>query len=91
MKYLEKEGEIYLQNDNLEVQAYIRYQLRDNTYYAVSTFVDPQLRGGRIAYNLVKLLSEKARSENKLIVPVCPYVVELFKRDKSFSDVWKRQ
>ena len=44
------------------------------------TFVDPSLRGQGVAEQLVDRVVEEMQKEQKKIKPVCPYVVELFKR-----------
>ncbi|GAA0488648.1 GNAT family N-acetyltransferase [Alkalibacterium sp. s-m-22] len=44
------------------------------------TFVDPSLRGQGVAEQLVDRVVEEMQKEQKKIYPICPYVVELFKR-----------
>ena len=53
------------------------------------TYVDPSLRGQGIARQLVDRVASFARQENKKIIPVCPYVVDLFKRSNDYDDVKK--
>ena len=52
------------------------------------TFVDPSLRGGSIAEQLVDRVVEEMRTENKKIVPVCSYAVALFKsKPDKYKDI----
>ena len=52
------------------------------------TFVDPSLRGGSIAEQLVDRVVEEMRTENKKIVPVCSYAAALFKnKPDKYKDV----
>lgn len=90
MNFLETEGKIFLENEHKNEISWIKYELKNDTFYATSTVVDPILRGQGIAYKLVEALANKARNEGKLIFPICPYVVELFKKVDTFSDVWKK-
>ena len=44
------------------------------------TFVDPSLRGQGIAEELVNRVVKEMQTENKKIIPLCPYAKTLFER-----------
>ena len=81
------ENSFYLEDDKLIGE--ITYYEDENHYLIVDhTFVDPEHRGKQYAQLLVDRMVEHARSENKLIIPVCPYVLKLFKSNPKYHDVW---
>jgi len=51
------------------------------------TFVPPEMRGRRVAQQLVEALVEDARAERFKIVPQCSYVAALFRRHPEWSDL----
>lgn len=69
--YKEKDGKLI---------AEVTYIPKGDTVEIDHTFVDPSLRGQGVAEQLVDRVVEEMQKEQKKIVPVCPYVVELFKR-----------
>ncbi|RYM01748.1 N-acetyltransferase [Sporolactobacillus sp. THM7-7] len=59
----------------------------DNVIAIDHTFVAPAYRGRHIARQLIDAVVEKARRENKKIVPVCSYAQVLFARVRDYRDV----
>jgi predicted GNAT family acetyltransferase len=51
------------------------------------TFVDPTYRGQGLAEKLVASGVEKARKENKKIVPLCPFAKKEFDTKPEYGDV----
>jgi uncharacterized protein len=51
------------------------------------TFVPPEMRGRRVAQQLVEALVADAREQGFRIVPRCSYVDALFKRHPDWTDV----
>lgn len=51
------------------------------------TFVSDELRGQKIGQQLIKKVVDFARSENKKIVPVCPFAKKEFSKNKEYEDV----
>lgn len=75
-----------------ECLAEIRFTHRDeNTIVAESTKVSDTLRGQGVGGKLVKRIVDYARSENKKIIPVCPFVVATFEKTPEYADVWHKE
>lgn len=70
----------FFKEENGKLLAEITWVPQGDTVAVDHTFVDPSLRGQGIAEELVDRLVEDMRKEQKNIKPVCPYVVELFRR-----------
>jgi predicted GNAT family acetyltransferase len=51
------------------------------------TWVDPGLRGGSAARQLVEAVVQWARAEHVRLVPACSYVRVVFARTPAYSDV----
>lgn len=51
------------------------------------TYVSNSLRGQGIAMKLVETVIEYARAENKKIVPVCSYVVNVMSNKDEYKDI----
>ena len=83
-------GEFYEERDGKRI-AEIRYSMRGEDVEVTHTFVDPGHRGGTLAADLVAAVVGWARAGNRMIVPVCPYVLKTFsKSPERYVDVWKR-
>ncbi len=84
-------NKFYVGNSENDFEAEITYQDLDGKTLVVDhTFVDPSLRGQGIARKLVDVVIEKARSEEKVIDPVCPYVKDVMTKDESTHDILKK-
>lgn len=82
MSYMEFEqgnNRFYKEKDG-KLIAEVTYVPQGDSVAIDHTFVDPSLRGQGIAEQLVDRVVEEMQKEQKKIVAVCPYVVELFKR-----------
>ncbi|MER2117389.1 MAG: GNAT family N-acetyltransferase, partial [Enterococcus casseliflavus] len=53
-------------------------------------FVDPAYRGQGLAEKLVAKGVEKARKEQKKIIPLCPFAKKEFERKPEYADVWNQ-
>ena len=51
------------------------------------TFVSDELRGQKIAQQLMKKMVDFARQENKKIVPQCSFAQKEFTKNKEYEDV----
>jgi predicted GNAT family acetyltransferase len=67
------------------------YESEDHKLVVDHTFVEPEYRGQNYAMELVEKMVEYARSANKKIIPVCPYVAKIFARNQKFDDVWDKE
>lgn len=79
MEFEYGENRFYKEKDG-KLIAEVTYVPKGDTVAIDHTFVDPSLRGQGIAEQLVDRVVEEMQKEQKKIKPVCPYVVELFKR-----------
>ncbi len=82
-------GEFYVERDGQRV-AELTYSVNGDSVVVGHTWVDPRLRGGRLAPGLVDEVAKWARSESRRIVPACSYVRAVFARSPKYDDVWKR-
>ena len=81
MDFEKVKGRIFKENENGDTLAEITYKyVGEDIALATHTFVDPSLRGGGVAEELVDALVTEMEVQGKKIKPVCPYVVMLFKR-----------
>ncbi len=51
------------------------------------TAVDPEYRNSKIGLNLVRAVSDLARSQNRKIIAMCPFARAMFSRFPEFDDV----
>jgi len=82
-------GEFFIERDGRRV-AELTYAFSGKAVVVGHTWVDPVLRGGKLAPNLVEAAAQWARRENLKIVPVCSYVRAVFARSAQYADVWER-
>jgi predicted GNAT family acetyltransferase len=82
-------GEFYIEREGRRVGE-LTYSGGGGAMVVGHTWVDPTLRGGRLAPNLVEAAVQYARKEGRKIVPVCSYVRAVFGRSSAYADVWKR-
>ncbi|EOL43561.1 GNAT family N-acetyltransferase [Enterococcus caccae] len=54
------------------------------------TFVDPEYRGQKLAEKLVEKGVEKARREEKKIIPLCPFAKKEFDTKPEYEDVLRK-
>jgi predicted GNAT family acetyltransferase len=85
----EGRGEFYIEREGRRVGE-LTYSGNGTSMVVGHTWVDPTLRGGRLAPNLVQAAVEHARKEGRKIVPMCSYVRAVFGRSKDYEDVWQR-
>jgi uncharacterized protein len=87
-----KEGpnRFYLVDENNKMHAEITYTCAGDGIYIIDhTYVEPSHQGQGIAKKLVLAVVQKARSENKKIVPLCPFANAEFERNIQYQDVKK--
>lgn len=60
----------------------------ENTWAITHTVVDDNYRGQGLAEGLVDKVCDKARENNKKILPICSYAVKKFdKKTKKYGDI----
>src|SRR5689334_4725202 len=91
IQHREREGraDFFIERDGRRVGE-LTYSGNGQSMVVGHTWVDPNLRGGRLAPNLVQAAVEHARKEGRKIVPMCSYVRAVFGRSKDYEDVWQR-
>jgi predicted GNAT family acetyltransferase len=66
-------GAFFVEREGRRV-AELTYRLLGETAVVDHTWVDPKLRGGKLAPKLLEAAVEWARKENRRISPACSYV-----------------
>jgi predicted GNAT family acetyltransferase len=82
-------GEFFIEREGKRVGE-LTYSSHAGAIVVGHTWVDPSLRGGRLAPNLVEAAVSWARAEGRKIIPVCSYVRAVFNRTGQYADVWER-
>ncbi len=90
MEIKERNNSFYLGPDYQNRVGEITFHVKEGEIIVDHTYVDPSLRGQGLAFKLVEKVIEKARNENKKIVPVCSYVKKVMEKNESFKDVYKK-
>lgn len=89
MELIKGDNRFYKEDEDGKLIAEITYKpVDEETVEADRVYVDESMRGGGVAEQLVDYLVEEMKKEGKKIIPVCPYVVVLFKRKKEkYADI----
>ena len=82
-------GEFYIEREGRRVGE-LTYSGAGGAMVVGHTWVDPTLRGGRLAPSLVEAAVAFAREQHRQLVPVCSYVRAVFDRSSAYDDVRKR-
>ena len=82
-------GEFYIEREGRRV-AELTYSSNAGAMVVGHTWVDPALRGGRLAPSLVEAAAGYARAEGRKIIPMCSYVRAVFGRSAQYADVWQK-
>ena len=73
--------------DGSSEQAELTWKARGNARIANHTYTPPAARGQGIAAKLVEAMVADARKEGFTIVPQCPYVEAMFRRNPEWADL----
>lgn len=91
MKFIEESTRFYQADELGKLIAEITFSVAgDHTYIIDHTFVDDQYRGQGLAQQLVKLVVEKARAQDKKIIPLCPFAKAEIERTLAYQDVLRK-
>lgn len=86
--FLFEDGRFYLEDEQGKTVAFVTYvKNSDHVLIIDGTFVDPSLRGQGIAIKLVDAVVELAKKEGKKIIPVCPFAVKLFDKNREYDAI----
>lgn len=81
-------NEFYVEDQQGDKAAQITFfEEKDDEIVIDHTEVAEDLRGQSIGYQLVEHVVEKARAENKKIIPQCPYAEKQLKDNDEFHDI----
>lgn len=70
--------------------AHIAYHLRDQYIVVDHTEVDPSLKGKGVGKRLVAAIADWARSQQLLVITLCPFAKAVFERTTDWHDIWHR-
>lgn len=91
MEIKEEQERFALYNDNNEEIGEMTWSNAGEGMMIIDhTFVDPQYRGQGLAEKLVLRGVEKARQENKKIIPLCPFAKKEFDTKPEYGDVLRK-
>ncbi|EOH98888.1 GNAT family acetyltransferase [Enterococcus moraviensis ATCC BAA-383] len=86
----EKDRFVLLNDENQEIGEMTWSNAGDKMMIIDHTFVDPAYRGQKLAEKLVMNGVEKARREEKKIIPLCPFAKKEFDRKPEYGDVLRK-
>ncbi|MHC5249062.1 GNAT family N-acetyltransferase [Enterococcus sp. HY326] len=90
MEIKEEKNRFALYNDNNEEIGEMTWSDAGEDIMIIDhTFVDPTYRGQKLAEKLVLNGVEKARRDNKKIIPLCPFAKKEFDTKPEYADVRK--
>lgn len=88
MNYMKEKNRFYMEDDNgFEIGEVTFSSAGDSLLIIDHTFVSEAYRGKGIAAKLVKLVVDKAKKENKKIVPLCAFAKAEFLRKPEYQEV----
>lgn len=86
MVFKEKRDRILYTEDDVEMGK-ILFDTRDDIIIINHTLVPKENSGKGIASALVKEVVEKAKKEDKKILPLCPYAKKFLESDEKYKDI----
>lgn len=90
MEFVEEPGKIVLL-DQQEAIGEITWSDANDVMIVDHTFVEPSYRGQGLAEQLVAAVVQKARTDGKKILPLCPFANKEFHEKTEYGDVWFKQ
>ncbi|MFS0938263.1 GNAT family N-acetyltransferase [Enterococcus casseliflavus] len=90
MEILEENTRFVLKDGDKEIGEMTWSEAGETHLIIDHTFVDPAYRGQGLAEKLVAKGVEKARKEQKKIIPLCPFAKKEFERKPEYADVWNQ-
>ncbi len=90
MEILEENARFVLKDGDKEIGEMAWSKAGETRMIIDHTFVDPAYRGQGLAEKLVAKGVEKARKEQKKIIPLCPFAKKEFERKPEYADVWNQ-
>lgn len=91
MKIIEEHRQFTLVDDNGVEKGVVTFSIAGDSLLIIDhTHVDESLTGKGYASKLVEKVVDKARKENKKIIPLCPYARSQFEKKPEYKDVFKQ-
>lgn len=90
MNFSKEEGRFFVEDQGATLAEITFTQPNDEFFIIDHTFVDDKLRGQGVANQLVRAVVDKAREDNKTIIPLCPFAKGQFERIPEYADVWRK-
>lgn len=90
MEILEENTRFVLKDGDKEIGEMTWSEAGETRLIIDHTFVDPAYRGQGLAEKLLAKGVEKARKEQKKIIPLCPFAKKEFERKPEYADVWNQ-
>lgn len=90
MQFLEEDRRLYLEEDGKTYAEITWSNAGDYVMIVDHTFVADSHRGEGLAVKLVEAIADKARAEEKKIIPLCPFAKKEFEKKEQYADVWKK-
>ena len=90
MEIEEENKRFALYDDGKEIGEITWQEAPDDVLVVDHTFVDSAYRGQKLAQKLLNAVVEKARREDRKIMPVCSFAVKEFKEKSEYDDVLAR-
>jgi predicted GNAT family acetyltransferase len=84
-----KDNAIVIQLDKKAV-ANIKFHIEGNRMHLDSTYTPEQYRGRGVGSELIQVAMKYAKDKGLLIVPVCAFAVEYFKKHPEYGDILYR-
>jgi len=82
-------GRFYIKVDG-QIKAEMTYSIRADAMVIDHTGVDVSLKGQGLGYKLVEASVNYARSKQLKILPLCSFVMAVFKKRPEYNDVLKQ-
>ncbi|MDL2212018.1 N-acetyltransferase [Erysipelotrichaceae bacterium OttesenSCG-928-M19] len=83
-------GKYIVFDNNVEIGEITFSKAGDSIYIVDHTYVDLDYRGNKIANELLRLVVEKAKSDERLIIPLCPFAKKEFERTPEYQEIEKK-
>lgn len=91
LSFLAEERRFYLNDDQGQMIAEITYSIAGDKLLIIDhTFVDPSLRGKQIGNKLIELVVKLAIDQNRKVIPLCPFALQVFTKTEAYHHIWHR-
>ena len=90
MEFIHEIDRIYANDESGRLVAEVAFPATGPDAVVINhTFVDPSLRGGGVAGQLMKAAYERIKRDGKKATATCSYAVSWFERNEGYRDILK--